>query len=142
VEYLESWLKHCEGHLRASSHLRYEELMRLHIVPTLGKTKLARLTAQQVQALYATKRCEGLANGTVARTHATLRRALGEAERLDLVPRNVAKLVTPPSARRSRPQLHTFTPDEARRFFAAIQGDDLEVLSILAITTGSAVASC
>lgn len=136
AEYLDSWLKHSAGHLRPSSHLRYEELVRLHIVPTLGKAKLARLTAQQIQALYAAKRAEGLSNGTVARIHATLRRALGEAEKLDLVPRNVATLVTPPSARKSRPQLKTFTPDDARRFLAAIQGDDLEALYTLAITTG------
>ena len=136
AEYLESWLKHSAGHLRASSLLRYEELVRLHITPTLGKTRLAQLTAQQVQSLYATKLAEGLAPGTVARIHATLHRALGQAEKLDLVPRNVASLVTPPSARKSRPQLKTFTPEEAKRFLTAIQGDELEAMYTLAITTG------
>lgn len=136
ADYLASWLKHSAGHLRPTSLVRYEELVRLHINPTLGKTRLARLTAQQVQALYAAKLAEGLSKGTVARIHATLRRALGEAEKLDLVPRNVATLVTPPSARKSRPQLKTFTPDEAKRFLAAIQSDELEALYTLAITTG------
>lgn len=141
AEYLESWLKHSAAHLRPSSHLRYEELVRLHIAPTLGKARLARLTAQQVQSIYAAKLAEGLAPATVARIHATLRRALGEAEKRDLVQRNVAALVTPPSARKSRPQLQTFTPDEARRFLASIQGDDLEALSHLPLRRACAVAS-
>ncbi len=51
AEYFDSWLKHSASHLRPSSRLRYEELVRLHIAPTLGKTRLVRLTVQQVQSL-------------------------------------------------------------------------------------------
>jgi hypothetical protein len=41
--------------------MRYETLVRVHIVPKRGTTSLAKLSPQQVQALYAEKRKEGLA---------------------------------------------------------------------------------
>ncbi|HKS70515.1 MAG TPA: hypothetical protein VJQ45_08840, partial [Ktedonobacterales bacterium] len=82
AQYLTQWLKDIAPGLKPRSLQRYEEDVRLRIVPALGRTPLARLTAQQVQTLYTAKLGEGLAPGTVAHLHAVLRRALGEAQRL------------------------------------------------------------
>ena len=66
--------------------------------------------------------------------HGVLRVALSDAERLDLVPRNVAKAAKPPGL--SRTERRALTPAEARTLLSAIVGDRLEPLFVMAIATG------
>jgi integrase len=53
-QYLTAWLKVIETRLRPRSYRRYQDDVSLHIIPTLGKVSLTKLTAQQIEALYAT----------------------------------------------------------------------------------------
>jgi integrase len=133
-QYLTSWISDIRPHLRIRSYARYDAAVRLHIVPTLGKVKLARLTQQQLEGLYAAKLKEGLSPSTVARVHAVLHKALSDAERLELVQRNVSSLVRAPRALRR--SMTTFTPEQVQVFLRAIKGDPLEAFYVLAITTG------
>jgi integrase len=66
--------------------------------------------------------------------HTVLRRALAQAEEDGLVPRNVAAIVKPP--RMTRSEMHVLSPEEARILLEAAQGDRLEALYTLALTTG------
>ncbi len=132
-QYLVEWLQTIKPTLRESAWLRYEELSRLHIIPALGTAVLSRLTAQQLNALYAAKLKEGLSPSTVNYIHRTLHKALGDAMRADLVQRNIADLDTPP--RNAERAMEVFNADQARAFLDAIRGDRLEALYILAITT-------
>jgi len=59
----------------------------------------------------------GLSPRGVQHTHATIRAALGMAERSGLVTRNVAKLVTPVSVR--RPAVEPFSLDEVSKLLRA-----------------------
>jgi integrase len=52
AQYLAQWLDDIAPSLKPRSLQRYEEDVRLRLVPALGKTSLARLSAQQVQSLY------------------------------------------------------------------------------------------
>jgi len=63
-----------------------------------------------------------------------LRVALSDAERMDLVPRNVAKSAKPPGL--SRSERRALTPDKAKALLSAIVGDRLEPLFVLALATG------
>jgi hypothetical protein len=54
-----------------------------HIVPTLGITRLDRLTVAQVQALLDEKSGEGLAAQSVIHIRSVLRRALNHGIRLE-----------------------------------------------------------
>lgn len=134
IQYLTQWLSDIKPTIRPRSLIRYEEMVRLHVLPTLGTVPLARLTPQQVQALYTAKLDQGLAPATVARIHAVLRRAFGEAARMGVVQRNVVALVRPP--RPVHKEMQVFTPEQARTFLAAIVDDPLEALYVLALTTG------
>jgi hypothetical protein len=78
---------------------RYEELVRLRSISPRGATVLSKLTAPQVQRLYAAKFNEGLSSTTVHHIHATAHRALVAALRLGLVTRNVADMVDAPRMR-------------------------------------------
>jgi integrase len=133
-EYLTHWLATSKHRVKPRTHQRYGELLRVHAVPALGKVPLARLTPQQVQALYTTKLNEGLSQTTVRHLHAVLRTAISHAERQGLVPRNVVALTNPPRMR--RPEMRTLTAEQAQTLLAAAQGNRLAALYVLALTTG------
>src|SRR4051794_10428740 len=44
ASYVASWLAATESQIKPRTHLRYAELLRLHVVPTLGKVPLVKLT--------------------------------------------------------------------------------------------------
>jgi len=132
--YLTQWLSDIKPTIRPRSWVGHEEAVRLHVLPTLGRVPLARLSPQQVQALYTAKLAGGLAPGTVARIHAVLSRAFSEAARIGLVQRNVVALVKPP--RPTHQEMQVLTSEQARILLAAVVDDPLEALYVLALTTG------
>jgi integrase len=132
-QYLSGWLTVIKPTLRASAWHRYEEITRLHLLPAIGKLPLAKLSAQHLNQLYAEKLESGLSPTTVRYIHIAIHKALQAAERLDLVPRNVADLATAP--RRAKPEMSVWNPAQARAFLDAARGDRLEALYVLALTT-------
>jgi integrase len=100
AEYLRLWLEGNKSSLRARTYRRYEQIVRVHLTPLLGRVVLSRLQPVQVQRLYAERLAAGSAPRTVHHIHMVLRRALGQAERWGYVPRNVATLVETPRAPR------------------------------------------
>lgn len=132
--YLTEWLAIIKPTLRESAWLRYEEICRLHIVPRLGTTSLAKLSAQHLNHLYAEKLGKGLSPRSVRYIHMTLHKALKDALRVGLVQRNVAMLATPP--RKRRRTMDVLTPEQARMFLETVHGNRLEALYVLAITCG------
>lgn len=73
-----------------------------HIIPGLGKAKLKRLTADDVDDFLATK-TKRLSTSYIGRLLGTLRRVIRFAERRNKVRRNVAELVEAPSGTEGRP---------------------------------------
>ena len=134
TKYLASWLEAVRPSLRERTWVRYEEFVRLHIVPTLGKTPLTKLTPQHLQRLYAERLASGLSPTTVHHLHAVLHKALDQALRWNLVARNVSDLVDPP--RITRHEMTTLSPESARTLLDAVSGQRLEALYVLALTTG------
>jgi integrase len=90
--------------------------VRLHVCPTLGGRKLAALNPACVQGLYRSKLDEGLAPKSVKHIHTTLHRALKQAVRWGLVPRNVAAALDPPRVR--TPEMRP-SPTQARMLLEA-----------------------
>lgn len=132
--YLEQWLMTVAHELKAGTLQRHAEIARLHIAPRIGSKKLAQLTPLQVQALYTDLLSSGLAAGTVERVHAVLHKALEDGVRLDLLPRNVCDRVRVP---RPRPrEKRVFTREQAHTFLLAVEGDRLEALYVLAVSSG------
>ena len=90
-DYLERWLETTKGTVRERTWIRAEMDVRVYINPVLGESKLGRLSALQLQSFYRTKLVAGLSPRTVQIIHATLHKALKQAVRWQLVPRNVAQ---------------------------------------------------
>src|SRR5690242_3175845 len=70
--YLLSWLEATKSTICYQTWRVYECRVRIHTIPTLGAIPLTRLTAQQVQLLYAKKLEEGLSSTSVHHLHAML----------------------------------------------------------------------
>ena len=66
--------------------------------------------------------------------HALLHRALGQAVRLKLIRENPVAVVDRPRARRR--EIRSLTADEVRALLRAAEGDRLEALYVVAVTTG------
>ncbi|HEX2107738.1 MAG TPA: site-specific integrase [Rubrobacteraceae bacterium] len=133
--YLERWLEDSvRGSVKVTTHASYGSVVRNHVSPALGRTKLAGLTPAHVQRLYRAKLDEGLSPKTVKYIHTTLHRALKQAVRWGLVPRNVAAEVDPPKV--LKPEITPLSPAQARALLEAAKGNRLEALYVLAVTTG------
>lgn len=133
-QYLVTWLEVTKASIRPRTWKRYEQFVRVHLVPILGTIGMTKLTAHQVQMLYARKLEEGLSSTTVHHLHQVLHRALDAALRLDLVARNVCELVDPPRMRHH--EMTTLSEDQAHVLLSAAAGDRFEVLYVLALATG------
>ena len=133
-EYLDKWLKAIQGTISVGSWKQYETIVRLHIKPALGKLKLGRVTALHVQTLYREKLDSGLAPRRVIYVHVTLHKALKQAVRWSLIPRNVTDAVEPPKA--AKKEILPLDQEQVRRLMEAAKGNSLEALYVLAVSTG------
>jgi integrase len=136
-EHLRGWLSDSvRDTVRQRTYERYESIVRVHLIPTIGRIKLKMLTPAHVRRLYRAKLDAGLSPKSVLHIHRTLSKALKQATDDGLIPRNAASLVKPP-----RPQGEEIRPldrDQVRDLFetASTSGDRLEVLYVVAVTTG------
>jgi integrase len=133
-QFMQRWLTAAKPSLRGRTWERYEQYVRLHIVPGMGKVWLTNLTPLHLQRLYAQRIEAGLSTTTVHHLHATIHRALDHAVRWSLVQRNVADLVDPPRPRHH--EITTLSAEEANRLLSAAHGNRLEALYVIALTTG------
>jgi integrase len=132
-EYLDHWLETTRPTVRPGTIRRYRELIRLHVVPALGGIRLAKLTAADVQRLYA-DRLTVLSPTTVRYIHSVLHHALDDAVKWGLLVRNVCDAVEPP--RKQRKEMDTWSLEEVVRILDAAVDDPLEAFWYLAIFTG------
>lgn len=132
--YLTSWIASARPSLRPRTWQRYEQLVRVHAIPELGRIRLSHLGPADLQQLYAHRLSAGAAPTSVHHPHAVLHRALRQATGWGLVVRNVADLVKPP--RITRREMTTLSPDQARALLDAVAGDRLEAVYVVGLTTG------
>lgn len=135
AHFLERWLEDvAKPSVRPSTFDSYYDLLRIHLIPELGRHRLAQLTPQHVQEMMGRKLAAGLSPRRVQYMRAVLRRALNQALRWGLVARNVATLVDAP--RVIYPKVRPLTPQEARALLDAANGDRLEALYSVALAVG------
>lgn len=135
AQYVEDWLEHSvRPTTRPRTYLSYAERLRVHVLPTLGTTKLDALSPQQIQKLYASKLAAGLAPGTINGVNVVLHRALQQALKWGLVSRNVCTLVDVPQPKPA--PARPLDADELARFREVIEGDRYEYLWQVLVSTG------
>ncbi len=131
-EFLNRWMESVVQHnVRPTTYSNYQYVLR-H-VSRLGKLKLSKLTPQHIQMLYRELRSTGLGR-TIVVLHAILHKALDQAVKWGLVPRNITDAVETPKIEKK--EFRALTPEEAFRFLRAASEDRLYALYVLAITCG------
>jgi integrase len=132
--YLSEWLEAAKPTIRPTTFESYAGIVHKHLVPSLGRTPLTRLTVAHVEAMLRSKSAAGLSPRRVALIRATLRRALSRAVKHRLVAANVAALADAP--RQVPREIAPLDPDEARAFLQAAKGHRHEVAFVVALMTG------
>lgn len=133
-DYLERWVENARN-IRPATRQGYRAVVTYHLVPTIGSVRLAQLTPTHVEDLLA--RLEPrMSPKSLRNVHAVLRRALGQAVRARLVPVNVASREYVDAPRVTLEEPDALTTAEVARFLAAVRGDRLEALFLLALGTG------
>jgi integrase len=133
-DYLEQWLEAAKPSLHPNTWKQYSQIVRQHIIPLLGSIKLKDLRPDQIQSLYAEKLEAGTGKSTVRLIHAVLHRALNQALKWGLITRNPSDAVDKPKPERK--EMKVLNADQARALLDEIEGERLEALYYVAITTG------
>jgi integrase len=128
--YLDYWLREvAPGKLRPGPLERYESVARVHLKPRVGAESLTRLSVTTLQEVFNQQLADGHSVRTVQMTRTVLSAALTRAMREDLVPRNVARLVSLPAWQRK--DIVPWMASEAGRFLAAAQRERLYAAFLL-----------
>jgi integrase len=134
-EYLDRWLSgSVRGSVKQSTFDRNEIAVRVHIKPALGSIKLKKLAPAHVQGFYQDRLDTGLAPASVNKLHVVLHKALDQAVKWNMIPRNPTEVVRAP--RPTPKEMHPLSTDETRKLLEAARSDKLEALYVLAIHTG------
>ena len=136
-QWLTTWLGSVEGSIRPRTLEHYRWIVREHLIPSLGRTPLAKLAPSDVETMLSAKLKPGpghLAPRTVHHVRAVLRNALQTAERDGLVSRNVASLARAPKVPKT--EMKTLLPDQVETYLEAVDGQPLEALFVVALGVG------
>lgn len=139
--YVNEWHQAVKGALRPSTWVNYRNYLDAYVIPVIGQSALQDLTAVRLNLLYShllehgrVKGPGGLAPKTVQNVHRMLHRALRDAVKWDLLPRNFAEDAEPPRASRPRPSI--WTPEQLGAFVLHVRDDRFYALWLLVATTG------
>lgn len=114
--WLEEWIAGRELVVRPSTVRGYRSDLP-HILRTLGRTRIERLTAEQVEAMYRDCLAHGLSAGTIRHIQRTLSAAMRTAVDRGYLLRNPVRLAACPIY--ELPEVEPYSEDEARRLVAA-----------------------
>ena len=135
AQFLKDWLETTQKYdVRPRTYERYEEVVRLHISPILGRHQLQKLTTHHVESFYAKKLEEGLSSRTVNTFHNVLHKALDKARKSRLIVENVCDLVDPP--RVEDVEGTPLTLKQVKQLLRIAKGHRIEALLTLALATG------
>lgn len=134
-DYLEKWLEITRVKIKVTTYSSYRNMAKANIIPYFSKKKirLKDLKAQHIQAYY-TKRLQEVKPNTVIHEHAVIFQSLKYAEKIELVPKNVAVQV-------DRPKKNDYQPvfldaEELEKIFKAARGTRLELPIMIAAFYG------
>jgi integrase len=132
---LDDWIAVGLDGLSARTVSLYRDTIAKALREELGAVRLADLTAADVQVALAAM-ASRVSTRTVQIAHNVLVRAIRQAERDDLVGRNVVALVKPPKGQGAGRPSKSLTLEQAVALMAAAQGARLEAYITLSLLTG------
>jgi integrase len=133
-EYLKRWLTDSMREtVRQSTYASYERMVNNHLVPSVGHVKLSKLKPGDLRRLYREKLDSGLSTRTVRYTHTIAKKALKDAVRMEMLPRNPADAVDPPKL--AQEEMHPMSAKQVKALLAAAS-ERLAAFYTVAVHTG------
>ena len=115
-ELMQDWLEFKRGKLSPKSIELYTSCMNRYILPALGRRKLTSLTPHDIDKFYGALTKNGVSAYVVRQVHATLRAALSQGVKWQMVANNAALLATPPQIPKRVPR--SITPEQLASIIA------------------------
>ncbi len=135
AEYLQRWLTvYAFPNTAPTTSRRYEQLIRVHLVPTLGNLPLTKLRPLHIQDAYQRILGAGLSARTALQCHRVLREALQHALQWQILARNPADAVEAP--RPGPYEVPALSPEQVRRVIASAEQTPYGALVHTAVMTG------
>jgi integrase len=136
ASFLEGWLTTLGSlrHLESRTVDGHRSHVQHHILPALGNLRLTKLTTRHVEQFYAALMAKGLASTTVHHVHETLHKALEDAVRMDILPRNVSDKAQAPGYHQR--DMQVLNQEQARQLRAVARGTSVDALVMVALSTG------
>jgi integrase len=123
-----------KGSVKPATYENYSQLVRRHVIPAFGRTKLKNLTTDHIRRFRRRKLDEGLSTRTVQYLLFLLRKALQQAVEDGLISRNVAQGAKVSQV--GKEEIRPLSPEQTKRFLEAAKSDRFEALYVLAVHTG------
>ena len=137
AEWLKLWLDDVIAHsVEQTTIERYEEAIRLHIVPELGNIEISKITPRQVQELQSKLLRDGMAPKGVEMVHGVFSGAMNHAVKMELIFRNPVEAVSPPPVQKTEAFSPTLEQVQALLRVAVSSGHYLWVCVYLIVFTG------
>jgi integrase len=140
-QYIDRWLEHMRTQVSPRTHERYDQILRLNVVPLIGAVPLAKLQPERISHAYAQALAHGRRNGdgglsprTVTHMHRILRSALKQAVRWRMIGANPTDEVDPPKVERK--EMQGLDVDGVIDLLEAARGTSLFPLILLCVMTG------
>jgi integrase len=139
--YLTNWLRNTiEPRDTPNTYAFYESITRVHLIPGIGSIPLVKLSPANVRELLNQKRDKGLSRTTVLAIHATLKAALSEAVRDEMLYRNVAMLVRTHDAKKMKEEqqrsFKVLSAEQTAQFLNAISDHPWENFFVVSLMLG------
>jgi integrase len=136
ADYLTAWLEGLPGQVEAKTASWYRWVARRHLIPTLGKIHLDRLTPVDVDRPLTERKRAGIGATTLRAIRVTLGKALSDAVRKGLLYRNPVELADRPKSQKRDATVVVWTPEEVGEFLRSVTVDRLAAMWRTAAMTG------
>jgi integrase len=134
AKFIEMWMNGKELSQKPQTVNQYRMVIRLHILPKMGRMRLQDIQPAHLKQLYLAKKEEGRGERTVQIIHALMHDILKHAVKEGILGRNPADAVERPKAEETERRI--LTEDQARQFIIASTGTRFGTLFYMALMTG------
>jgi len=147
AEWVNTWFElYSEPHVRESTALYYQSMIKYHVIPYIGEIKLRKLTAMDVQKLYrdladhgrvreAQKKTQpGLSSTGVRGVHMMLHNCLDQAVKERLIAFNPTEACKIPKIQKK--EMKVLQPDDVSKYLKAAEKRGVLAMFYLELSTG------
>lgn len=133
--WMHTWLwTYKKNSLKPTTFEQYETLIRIHVYPLLGNTKIADIKAEQLQQLYNDMKQKGLSAKTIHTLNTVLHAGFEQAIYNNLLNKNITEHIKLPKDEYK--EMRVLTKDEQNKLLGVIKKDRMGTAVLFSLMTG------